>query len=288
MNTIRPATLNTRCHDALAQALSDATVFNILYPAGEIAVFTFNGAGEAGVHDITGGFVAPVAAIAAIAALPDDDCAGNTPLADAICIGVEQLLECAGADYYELAISSDGLENSSDGVCDGPEDASGVPPYDFGSWQAHAYQAIEGSGIVVNVRHWDAFNPSPVTGSNDPEETAAFYMALTAVSGGLYTPIDDEDPLPLPIGACCLPDGTCQESVLVAECINILGGEWAGEGSTCADCCPADLDGNGTVGVEDLLALLANWNGIGEGDINGDGTVDVADLLLLLAGWGDC
>jgi hypothetical protein len=52
--------------------------------------------------------------------------------------------------------------------------------------------------------------------------------------------------------------------------------------------CPADLDGNGTVDVTDLLALLANWGGAGDGDINDDGVVDVEDLLLLLAAWGPC
>ena len=37
----------------------------------------------------------------------------------------------------------------------------------------------------------------------------------------------------------------------------ILFAEWG----PCADCgdCPADLDGNCTVGVGDLLILLANW-----------------------------
>jgi hypothetical protein len=52
--------------------------------------------------------------------------------------------------------------------------------------------------------------------------------------------------------------------------------------------CPADLDGDGVVGVQDFLALLANWGGSGEGDIDGNGTVGVQDFLLLLAAWGPC
>jgi hypothetical protein len=52
--------------------------------------------------------------------------------------------------------------------------------------------------------------------------------------------------------------------------------------------CPADLDGNGTVDVSDLLALLANWGGSGDGDLNDDGIVDVEDLLALLGAWGPC
>ncbi len=54
--------------------------------------------------------------------------------------------------------------------------------------------------------------------------------------------------------------------------------------------CPADLDGNGSVGVSDLLSLLASW-GPCKGcpaDFDGDGDVGVPDLLVLLANWGPC
>jgi hypothetical protein len=47
-----------------------------------------------------------------------------------------------------------------------------------------------------------------------------------------------------------------------------------------------DLDGNGTVDVNDLLILLGAWGTAGPGDLNEDGTVAVEDLLLLLAAWG--
>ena len=53
--------------------------------------------------------------------------------------------------------------------------------------------------------------------------------------------------------------------------------------------CPADLDGDETVGTADLLALLAAWgNTSGPEDINGDGIVNTEDLLELLAAWGPC
>lgn len=50
---------------------------------------------------------------------------------------------------------------------------------------------------------------------------------------------------------------------------------------------PADLDGDGVVGVSDLLVVLAAW-GTDAGDVNGDGTTDVADLLAVLSSWGNC
>jgi hypothetical protein len=48
---------------------------------------------------------------------------------------------------------------------------------------------------------------------------------------------------------------------------------------------PGDLDGDGVVGVDDLLILLGSWGACTgcPGDINGDGTVGVDDLLVMLA-----
>ncbi len=54
---------------------------------------------------------------------------------------------------------------------------------------------------------------------------------------------------------------------------------------------PGDLDGDGSVGVADLLILLANWGPCKEcdnceADLDGNCTVGVADLLILLSNWG--
>ncbi len=53
--------------------------------------------------------------------------------------------------------------------------------------------------------------------------------------------------------------------------------------------CPGDFDGDGGVGANDLLAMLAAWGQSDpDMDFNGDGVVNVPDLLDLLAFWGDC
>ncbi|MCH8165428.1 MAG: FG-GAP repeat protein, partial [Planctomycetes bacterium] len=54
--------------------------------------------------------------------------------------------------------------------------------------------------------------------------------------------------------------------------------------------CPWDLDASGSVGILDLLALLAAWGSDpgGPPDFDGDGTVGILDLLALLANWGPC
>ena len=58
--------------------------------------------------------------------------------------------------------------------------------------------------------------------------------------------------------------------------------------------CPGvvgDLDGDGSVGVKDLLILLGNWGLCRDcnncpADLNGDCNVGVVDLLILLGNWG--
>ena len=54
---------------------------------------------------------------------------------------------------------------------------------------------------------------------------------------------------------------------------------------------PGDLDGDGSVGVNDLLILLASWGPCPDckdcpADLDGSCSVGVADLLILLANWG--
>ena len=50
--------------------------------------------------------------------------------------------------------------------------------------------------------------------------------------------------------------------------------------------CSEDIDNNGIVDVDDLLLVLANFNGTGQGDVDNNGLVDIDDLLLVIAAWG--
>ncbi|MDP7005271.1 MAG: S8 family serine peptidase [Phycisphaerales bacterium] len=54
--------------------------------------------------------------------------------------------------------------------------------------------------------------------------------------------------------------------------------------------CNSDVDGDGTVGVSDLLAVVDEWgvcNGC-DADVDGDGVVGVNDLLAIVDQWGPC
>jgi hypothetical protein len=53
--------------------------------------------------------------------------------------------------------------------------------------------------------------------------------------------------------------------------------------------CPADVDGDGMVAVNDLLTVVGLWGTSGgAGDVDGDGTVGVNDLLEIVGSWGPC
>ncbi len=55
--------------------------------------------------------------------------------------------------------------------------------------------------------------------------------------------------------------------------------------------CPADLDGDGTVGSDDLATLLLTWGPVPPGtpaDLNADGVVSSADLGWMIGAWGVC
>lgn len=57
--------------------------------------------------------------------------------------------------------------------------------------------------------------------------------------------------------------------------------------------CHGDIDGSGTVGFTDLLAILGAWGPCDHPtdcpeDLDNDGHVDFADILLVLSAWGPC
>jgi hypothetical protein len=56
-----------------------------------------------------------------------------------------------------------------------------------------------------------------------------------------------------------------------------------------ADTCPWDCgNDDGQVGINDFLAMLADWGGPGACDFDGNDVIDVVDFLDLLANWGPC
>jgi hypothetical protein len=65
-------------------------------------------------------------------------------------------------------------------------------------------------------------------------------------------------------------------------------GTIAGVTVTQAPACPADIDGNGSVGPSDLSVMLNQWGSAGSADLDGSGVVGASDLSILLGAWGAC
>ena len=260
MNAIRCATGNTRCFDALEAAKMDVDQFLATHSVGSsLAVWTFANAGPV---NLTGGFVADAAvAKSTLTALDGVPCSGWTPLAESMCNAVDSMVAAfpsASPDERILAVSSDGEENFSDANCAGPDSMNGdsCVTYDAGSWQKQVCNRIIGNG-VAQVRHWGTFGgcEGAAAAGTDTETgllrgggvpDAVFFESLATATGGTY--LFFEDALPPStgtpafgvVGACCLPNGNCQESITEAECA-VLGGTHQGENSTCASatgaCC---------------------------------------------------
>ncbi len=124
------------------------------------------------------------------------------------------------------------------------------------------------------------------------------------------------------LGACCLPDGSCVDSVTSSYCIDSLQGLYMGHGETCDSvecrpqgaCCAPDGPGTGggsdtcimTMGEQDCLNLGGTYYGdftscdtipcdtctcVATGDVNGDGltltTADYDALFAFVNGFGD-
>ena len=57
----------------------------------------------------------------------------------------------------------------------------------------------------------------------------------------------------------------------------------------CDDVCPADVNGDEVVDIDDLFDILSHWGeGPGTYDVNDDGIVDIDDVFTVLAAWGPC
>lgn len=83
----------------------------------------------------------------------------------------------------------------------------------------------------------------------------------------------------------------CNANSVPDECDIASGDSSDVNGNGIPDECDADLDGDGSVGVKDLLILLGSWGPCDNcndciADLDDDCTVGVVDLLMLLGNWG--
>jgi hypothetical protein len=237
MNTIRPSTGNTRCEDAKTMARGMITDFfdPTKYDGDGIAIWGFtNDPTESDdvQPTITGYYSDAVSAKNAVNAL---SCQGNSPLADALCKGVngdgETFTINPMLDY--LFILTDGVENNSDGPCEGPSGSSGT----MGTWQYNVIQEMLATGIRVDTRYW--VNPtlleSPdsidsfAAAEDEPFDPSLEELQLVAdieelPQAKLDQLVAANDPAANDTDAKC--DVTCEELALFEQIAKASGGTW--------------------------------------------------------------
>lgn len=232
---------NTRCHDALAQAVTDVSFFLLgNQPDRRAAIWTF---ANNTVTDHTG-FVELGPALTALSGLTT--CSGNTPLAQGICDAVDAFPVGLPAGDKILAISSDGRQNVPVGPCAGPDSVLGPPPpgnYTPGSWQGNVWGKLNDPVLTTLVRYWAAFAVAAGAefDGEDPASLAAatvsdavFFRDIAESTGGTYIPMPDGFPSSQALEACCtqvFAVVTCED--LPEEDCLVAGGTPQGPGTEC-------------------------------------------------------
>ncbi len=162
-------------------------------------------------------------------------------------------ISCGAVTFVDFTNAVDSLTFWAIGANGGPPDPSVCPPY---------------SGVVaeVNVFVGDVFTTTvDITGLGDP-----------------FTPL--------------LVDLSWLSDVTRIELVNIndsYGIGWDTFSFTVNTELPGDLDGDGTVGMQDFLALLGAWGQCNDcgtpqacaADFDGDCSVGIVDLVILLGNW---
>jgi hypothetical protein len=248
----------TLCEKARMQARTEVMMFFANQPAGSsVSIWTFRANGPT---QLTG-FVGEAEGLAALDSLIGVACSSLTPLAESICAAVDSIVAAFPAEPYqtlEISIISDGLENNSDGPCAGPPSTEGnscvvIDPeldqlFDVGSWQRKVCDHMIGNAVANTTLWGDICTNCASSGKGEDVETgfllgpgvsdAVFFQALVEATGGIFVHADTTPPPPTGTpafgvsGACCLPNGQCQDNVTEAEC-SVQFGIHQGEDSTC-------------------------------------------------------
>lgn len=140
------------------------------------------------------------------------------------------------------------------------------------------------------------FFPAQCTGAatislcgSDFDSRIAVYGPACPVASNSAVACDDES---------CGKDAVVSFNVQFGQIFRVRVGGAVGESGSgtmivSCDSCPADIDSNGVVDVDDLLNVINNW-GVCDAcpaDVappSGNGLIDVDDLLIVINSWGSC
>jgi hypothetical protein len=219
MNTLR-SNGHMRCADAVEQAKSQVYA-DSWSSVANVAVWTFSGNS---VTRLTG-YVDKATAVTFIDALSRTGCAGNAPLAYAMCAAAQDLglNRSSPSDIAWLGVSTDGGENSSAGsplLATGSTNCSGSygDVTTAGTWENNVetyYQTTIGN-IKVDDTYWIdpvllwSLRTSGLAGCTPFAKCdEEFFAAMSNVTGGNYRLASDKSAAyPCASGSCPAPDST--------------------------------------------------------------------------------
>jgi len=177
-------------------------------------------------------------------------------------------------DLYPASLTDDNLDNGGGSSCQvchaGP---FGGPPWNDYGWSVHEEYDANGGDIVAAILAVQDLSPD-----NDPTGCSSIVEINADTQPGWTVG---------PKNTFYFPDGSILENQLPPA--GVLG-----DFDLLMPCCPADLDGDGEVGITDFLDLLAAWGPCPAppqgcpADLDFDNEVGINDFLDLLASWGPC
>ena len=195
-------------------------------------------------------------------------------------------------------------------VCDGDGggvtgDLFSVTIVESGETQSFGIGRAGADGIDVNLTNFlnfrmewidcDTFELDFYSTVGSVDDLVIYVEGLDFHQGGVATPITGVTEVSSEFGwdyTVDVTDTTIEIDYNALDPIQAADGEIIRFDVNTPAPCNGDIDGNGTVGTSDLIALLASWGvcetGDHPADLNDDGSVDTSDLIALLAAWGPC
>ncbi len=189
--------------------------------------------------------------------------------------------------------------------------AGGVPADDIAKWDGNQWSAIHdndikgpGSPLIISLRVFDdglSDHPALFIAGRFASAAGVDVQNIVRWDGNTWSAVgqglhnNGQGSAPTAWALEVFDDGTGDGPALFAGGAFRFAGNFSSQSIAkwivCADTIPGDLDGDGSVGVKDLLILLGSWGPCDDcndciADLDDDCTVGVVDLLILLANWG--
>ena len=174
---------------------------------------------------------------------------------------------------------------------------SGSEDVDGGTSTLYSPSLAFSDGATLAYSRWYS-NGSECNGA-DPNND--YFYVDVSINGGAWTNLETVGPVAESSGGWYNVEHVLSGSGIIEVrflCGDLNAGSIVEAGvdgvsvknSFCDDAsCTGDINGDGVVGVNDLLDVVGAWgNAGGPADVNGDGIVNVADLLAVVDAWGAC